>query len=87
MGTSARPHSGSVLPKAGPYKEVPYEGAENEIKQLIGDITLEMSAEDYNLPDLVVNDINIEMPENLSRALYDRMEKEFFIQLGQWQAG
>jgi hypothetical protein len=28
----------------------------------------------------VVNDINIEMPENL-RTLYDRMEKEFFIQL------
>ena len=60
---------------------MPYEGAENEIKQLIGDITLEMSAEDYNkLPDIVVNDINIEMPENL-RTLYDRMEKEFFIQL------
>jgi hypothetical protein len=60
---------------------MPYEGAENEIKQLIGDITLEMSAEDYNkLPDLVVNDINIEMPENL-RTMYDRMEREFFILL------
>ncbi len=62
-------------------KEAARDGAENEIKQLIGDITLEMSAEDYNkLPDLVVNDINIEMPEDL-RTVYDRMEKEFFIQL------
>ena len=62
-------------------KEVAHDGAEDQIKQLIGDITLEMSAEDYNpLPDLVVNDINIEMPEDL-RTVYDRMEKEFFIQL------
>ena len=81
LGTSKTAFRGRFYKKAGPYKEVPYEGAENEIKQLIGDITLEMSAEDYNkLPDLVVNDINIEMPENL-RALYDRMEREFFIQL------
>ncbi len=65
----------------GAGKETAFDNAENEIKQLIGDITLEMSAEDYNkLPDLVVNDINIEMPEDL-RAVYDRMEKEFFIQL------
>ena len=81
LGTSKTAFRGRFYKKAGPYKEVPYEGAENEIKQLIGDITLEMSAEDYNkLPDIVVNDINIEMPENL-RTLYDRMEKEFFIQL------
>ena len=81
LGTSKTAFRGRFYKKAGPYKEVPYEGAENEIKQLIGDITLEMSAEDYNkLPDLVVNDINIEMPEDL-RAVYDRMEKEFFIQL------
>jgi SNF2 family DNA or RNA helicase len=81
LGTSKTAFRTRFYKKAGPYKEVPHEGAENEIKQLIGDITLEMSAEDYNkLPDLVVNDINIEMPEDL-RAVYDRMEKEFFIQL------
>ena len=67
--------------KVGPYKEVPYDDTENTIKQLIGDITLEMSAEDYNpLPDLMVNDINIEMPDEL-REMYDRMEREFFLQL------
>ncbi len=81
LGTSKTAFRTRFYKKAGPYKEVPHEGAEDQIKQLIGDITLEMSAEDYNkLPDLVVNDINIEMPEDL-RTVYDRMEKEFFIQL------
>ena len=61
--------------------QIAYDDTTDRIKQLIGDITLEMSAEDYNkLPDLVVNDINIEMPENL-RTMYDRMEREFFILL------
>ena len=81
LGTSKTAFRSRFYRKVGPHKELPYEGAENEIKQLIGDITLEMSAEDYNkLPDLVVNDINIEMPENL-RTMYDRMEREFFILL------
>lgn len=58
-----------------------YDNAQEDIKQLIGDITLEMSAADYNpLPDMIVNDVEIELPENL-RALYNRMEKELFIQL------
>ena len=66
----------------GPYKEVPYEDTEDTIKKLIGDITLEMSAEDYNpLPDLIVNnDVEIEMPDNLRKS-YDRLEKEFFMVL------
>lgn len=81
LGTSKTAFRSRFYRKVGPHKELPYEGAENEIKQLIGDITLEMSAEDYNkLPDLVTNDINIEMPENL-RTMYDRMEREFFILL------
>ena len=61
--------------------QIAYDDTTDRIKQLIGDITLEMSAEDYNkLPDLVVNDINIEMPSEL-RTMYDRMEREFFILL------
>jgi len=40
-----------------------------------------MSAEDYNpLPDLIVNNVEIEMPLGL-RARYDLMEKEFFLRL------
>ena len=67
--------------KVGPYKEVPYEDTEDTIKKLIGDITLEMSAEDYNpLPDLIVNNIEIEMPDDL-RTKYEKMEREFFLQL------
>lgn len=62
-------------------KVIPYKDTEDRIKQLIGDITLEMSAEDYNkLPDLIVNDVEVELPENL-RAKYDAMERDFFLQL------
>lgn len=81
LGTSKTAFRQRFYRKEGPHREVPFEGAEDEIKQLIGDITLEMSAADYNpLPDMIVNDVQIELPENL-RALYNRMEKEFFIQL------
>lgn len=68
-------------PAEGSRKVIPYKDTEDRIKQLISDITLEMSAEDYNpLPDLMVNDIEVEMPEHL-RAKYDAMERDFFLQL------
>jgi SNF2 family DNA or RNA helicase len=81
LGVSKTAFRTRFYKKIGPYKEVPYEDTEDTIKKLIGDITLEMSAEDYNpLPDLMVNDIEIEMPDDL-RASYDKMEREFFLQL------
>lgn len=81
LGTSKTAFRQRFYRKDGPHREVPFDGAEDEIEQLIGDITLEMSAADYNpLPDMIVNDVQIELPENL-RALYNRMEKELFIQL------
>lgn len=81
LGTSKTAFRTRFYRKIGPYKEVAYDDTEDIIKRLIGDITLEMSAEDYNpLPDLIVNNIEIEMPEDL-RAKYDLMEKEFFLQL------
>ena len=81
LGTSKTAFRQRFYRKEGPHREVPFDGAEDEIKQLIGDITLEMSAQDYNpLPDMIVNNVEIELPENL-RALYNRMEKELFIQL------
>jgi len=81
LGTSKTAFRTRFYRKAGPYKEIPYEDTEDTIKKLIGDITLEMSAEDYNpLPDLMVNNIEIEMPDTL-RAMYERMEKEFFLTL------
>lgn len=67
--------------KAGPYKTVPFSDTEDRIKEIIGDMTLEMSAADYNpLPDMVVNNVTVELPVNL-RNSYDQMEKEYFIQL------
>ena len=81
LGTSKTAFRTRFYRKAGPYKEVPYEDTEDTIKKLIGDITLEMSAEDYNpLPDLMINNIEIEMPDTL-RAMYEKMEKEFFLTL------
>jgi hypothetical protein len=58
-----------------------YPDTEETIKHLIGDITLEMSAEDYNpLPDLMVNDITLDLPPAV-RAQYEALEKDFFFQL------
>ncbi|MGL4755701.1 MAG: SNF2-related protein, partial [Aeromonadaceae bacterium] len=55
LGTNKTAFRTRFYKKVGPYKEVPYDDTENTIKNLIGDITLEMSAEDYNpLPDLIV---------------------------------
>lgn len=68
-------------PNENGRKVIPYKDTEDRIKQLIGDITLEMSAADYNpLPDLMVNNIEVEMPENL-RSKYEAMERDFFLQL------
>ena len=44
-------------------------------------MTLEMSAADYTPPpDLIINDVEVELPAD-KRLQYDRMEKEFFVQL------
>ena len=81
LGTSKTAFRTRFYRKVGPYKELPYEDTEDTIKKLIGDITLEMSAEDYNpLPDLMINNLDIEMPEDL-RAKYNKLEREFFLQL------
>lgn len=81
LGTSKSQFETRWYRKEGPYKKVPYKDTEENIKQLIGDMTLEMSAADYNpLPDMIVNNIEVELPPEL-RTAYDQMEKEFFIRL------
>jgi len=81
LGTSKTAFKTRFYRKVGTYKEVLYDDAEDTIKNLIGDITLEMSAEDYNpLPDLIVNNIEVEMGGEV-RAKYEQLEKEFFTQL------
>lgn len=81
LGTSKTAFKSRFYKKVGPFKEVAYEDTEETIKKLIGDITLEMSAADYNpLPDMIVNNVEVELPLTL-RAMYDKMEKEFFLAL------
>ena len=81
LGTSKTAFRTRFYHKVGPFKEVAFADTEETIKKLIGDITLEMSAEDYNpLPDLMVNNVEIEMPEAL-RSKYDSMEREFFLRM------
>jgi SNF2 family DNA or RNA helicase len=81
LGKSKTQFKSRFYKKVGPYKEVMVEGSEEIIKNLIGDITIEMSAADYlKMPDLIINDIEVELPEH-ARAKYDQMEKDFFLQL------
>ena len=81
LGVSKTAFKTRFYKKAGPYTEVPYPDTEETIKNLIGDITLEMSAEDYNkLPDLIVNNVEVEMPDEV-RSKYEQMEREFFTVL------
>jgi SNF2 family DNA or RNA helicase len=81
LGSSKTQFKQRFYRKVGQYKEVPFDDTEEQIKHLIGDITLEMSAEDYNpLPNMIVNDVEVELSDDL-RALYDQMEREFFLSL------
>jgi len=81
LGTSKTAFEGRWYKKEGPYKKVPYPDTEQRIKELIGDMTLEMSAADYNpLPDMIVNNVDVELPTDL-RNSYESMEREFFIKL------
>jgi len=81
LGTSKTQFTQRFFYKASQYKEVPFDETKDQIQQLIGDITLQMSAEDYNpLPDLIMNDITLELPPEL-RQKYDALENEYFFQL------
>jgi SNF2 family DNA or RNA helicase len=81
LGTSKSQFETQWYRSEGTYKKVPYHDTEEGIKHLIGDMTLEMSAEDYNpLPDMIINDVTVDLPKEL-RDRYDAMEREFFIKL------
>jgi SNF2 family DNA or RNA helicase len=81
LGTSKTQFESRWYKSEGGFKKVPYKDTEEAMKNLIGDMTLEMSAEDYNpLPDMMINDVTVELSPDL-REMYDRMEKEFFIRL------
>lgn len=80
LGSSKTSFTGRFYEKKG-YKLIPYKDTEETIKSLIGDITLEMSAEDYNpLPDLIINDVEVEFTPEL-RSKYRSMEQTLFLEL------
>lgn len=81
LGTSKTAFENRWYKKDGTYKRKPYDDTQEAIRNLIGDMTLEMSAEDYNkLPDIIVNDVTVELP-GILRTIYDTMEEEFFLRL------
>jgi len=81
LGTSKTQFETRWYKSDGPYKKSPYPDTEDGIKNTIGDMTLEMSAADYNpLPDMIVNKIEVELPPDI-RAMYDQMERDLFVVL------
>lgn len=82
LGTSKTQFETRYYKKNGTFqRKVPYEDTEETIRNRIGDITLEMSAEDYNkLPDIIINDVMVELPGDL-RTTYEVMEQELFLKL------
>lgn len=71
------------LPTRGNYPGplVPKPGAEARISNLISDICLSMSAEDYlELPPIIYNRVEVDLPR-AARAVYKRMETSFVSDL------
>lgn len=82
LGTSKTKFEGQFYyKKQGTFVMTPFNDTEEQIKNKIGDITLEMSAADFNpLPDLVVNDITVELPDKL-KSHYKQLEDDLFFTL------
>lgn len=65
------------------YSYAPKPGADNAIRQLIGDICVSMKAEDYiNLPDCLYNDIPVVL-DSRAKVAYERLEKDTLLQVAE----
>lgn len=65
------------------YSYAPKPGADNAIRQLIGDICVSMKAEDYiNLPDCTYNDVPVVL-DSRAKAAYERLEKDTLLQVAE----
>jgi len=63
------------------YQWSPFESSKDLISQKIGDITLNLSAEDYlDMPEKIINDIWVDLPPKQRRA-YDEIEREMLVEL------
>lgn len=84
LGTSKQTFTERFFHQSGWGVASKYEvdvGAEKAIEELIGDITMQMSAEDYlELPPVKINDIWVDLPEK-ARQQYDQLERDMFMEL------
>lgn len=63
------------------YGHTPRENAEREIYAALADVCLSLRAKDwFDLADPIVTDIKVDLPSK-ARTLYDKMEREFYIEL------
>jgi SNF2 family DNA or RNA helicase len=63
------------------YRYAPLPGSEDAIRDVIGDITISMKAEDYlDMPPLVVKDHYVDLDPKL-RSRYDQIEKDMMVEL------
>jgi len=63
------------------YRWAPFDKSKEQIAEAIGDITINLAAEDYlEMPEKVVNDIMLELPPKV-RVMYDKAEADMFIEL------
>jgi SNF2 family DNA or RNA helicase len=60
---------------------IPKAHADEEIHDLISDVTVHMNADDYlDMPELIVNQVQVDLPASARRD-YERFEKDMLIQM------
>ncbi len=63
------------------YKWAPFERSKDQIGEKVGDITINLAAEDYlDMPEKIINDIYLDLPAK-QRAAYDKIEDEMVVEL------
>jgi len=63
------------------FTYAPKPGADDVIRNLIGDICISMKAEDYlELPDCITNVVPVKL-DNKAQAAYDKLEKEMLLEI------
>lgn len=65
------------------YSYKPRAGAEEQIYELISDISISMKAVDFlNMPECIYNQVKVQMSD-VEKSLYERMEADMILQFGE----
>lgn len=65
------------------YSYKPKSGAEEQIYELISDISISMKAVDFlNMPECIYNQVKVQMSDT-EKSLYERMEADMILQFGE----